>query len=61
METNTDISKEILTRLVKLQSDVEDIKVHIKIGGTNDLDMEIKNWENVSVEDSSNFLEENNL
>ena len=58
METEN-ISKEILDRLVKLQSDIEYIKVKVESNG--ELQLEMSDWENASAEDSSDFFEENSL
>ncbi len=58
---NINISKEILTKLAKLQEDVEYIKLHFKLKRDEDLEAEIKEWENASAEDTSNFLDKHDL
>lgn len=52
-------AKEILTKLAKLQADVDNIKSQMKL--EEDLKTEMKQWEGTSAEDSSNFLEKYNL
>ena len=58
---NIKISKEILTKLTKLQTDIEYIKSRMELGKSEELEMEIKKWENASAEDSSDFFNRRNL
>ncbi len=52
--------KEILLKLAKLQEDIDYIKSRIKSEESR-LKSEIIEWEEASVEDTSNFLEKYNL
>ena len=52
--------KEILLKLDKLQEDIDYIKSRIKSEESR-LKSEIIEWEEASVEDTSNFLEKYNL
>jgi len=51
--------KEILLKLAKLQADIDFIKSRISDDGR--LKSEMIEWEEASVEDTSNFLEKYNL
>ena len=55
---NLDV-KEILTRLARLQADVEYIKSNMKL--EDELKEEMKAWEETGAEDCANFLEKHNL
>ncbi|MBS3077510.1 hypothetical protein J4233_04530 [Candidatus Pacearchaeota archaeon] len=57
-EMNLDV-KEILTRLARLQADVEYIKSNMKL--EDELKEEMKAWEETGAEDCANFLEKHNL
>ena len=60
MET-VKIPKEILTKLARLEADVEDIKLHIKLERDKELETEMKDWEETSAGDASDFFEKHNL
>ena len=51
--------KEILIKLAKLQEDIEYIKSHMK--KNEELESEMKDWEETSAEDSADFFEKHNL
>ena len=59
IETKLNVN-EILTKLSKLQADVDYIKSHI---GKEDrsLEAEMRCWEKISVEDTSDFFKKYNL
>ena len=54
-------SREILTKLAKLQADVDYIKKNISPDKDNELKEEMKMWEEASAEDTADFFEKNNL
>jgi len=58
-ETKLNIN-EILTKLAKLQTDVDYLKSRMEPEDKK-LEAEMKSWEEASVEDASDFFEKHNL
>ena len=60
MEQETKFNpKEIMIKLAKLQADIDYIKKNIRLNEDNELDKEMKAWEEASEEDIINWEKEN--